>query len=439
MTIYTQKLLFDCAFFLGALALCALLAFMETSITAIRLFKVKELERSTSKYKFFLQTLESHPQYVLMTVLIATNMMCITTAVLLQNIIENVFADFDLPQGLGFTIGIVMGTIVVSLIGEIIPKSIAQALENPLASLLWLANLIFYIMSPVAKPLIAVSRYITRKDDAQDDHIISEQEIRFLINYIEKKGLMEQDKTHMLQNIFRMENTHVKEIIIPKSAIISVDVKSDMNAILDLFQSHQYSRFPVFEDNAENIIGIIYQKDLFLSLRLQSTSVDLRGLVKPIIFVPDSLKVSELLKEFKKQHIHMAMVLDEYGSTIGLVTLEDTLEEIVGDITDEHERSMHLHKIITLTPDEEWSVDAMIDLDRLEDILQINFQVETAVTLGGFLTEHAQRLLKTGEHMFYKGYCFTIDQANEKRVVLVSIKRSEMKATCLNTPDNSGK
>jgi len=438
VTIYTQKLLFDCAVFLSSLGLCALLAFMETSITAIRLFKVKELERSTSKYKLFLQTLESHPQYVLMTVLIATNMMCITTAVLLQNIIENIFADFDLPQGLGFTIGIVMGTIVVSLIGEIIPKSIAQALENPLASLLWLANMIFYIMGPVARPLIAISRHITRKngDDAQDDHIISEQEIRFLINYIEKKGLMEQDKTHMLQNIFRMENTHVKEIIIPKSAIVSVDVKSDMNAILDLFQHHQYSRFPVFENNEENIIGIIYQKDLFLSLRLQTTSVDLRALVKPIIFVPDSLKVSELLKEFKKQHIHMAMVLDEYGSNIGLVTLEDTLEEIVGDITDEHERSMHLHKIIVMVPNEEWSVDAMIDLDRLEDILQINFQVETAVTLGGFLTEHAQRLLKTGEHMYYKGFCFTIDQANEKRVVLVSIKRSELKSNCINMSDN---
>lgn len=440
MTIYTQKLLFDCAFFLGALALCALLAFMETSITAIRLFRVKELERSTSKYKLFLQTLESHPQYVLMTVLIATNMLCITTAVLLQNIIENVFADFDLPQGLGFTIGIVMGTIVVSLIGEIIPKSIAQALENPLASLLWLANMIFYIMSPIAKPLIAVSRYITHKNDTvQDDHIISEQEIRFLINYIEKKGLMEQDKTHMLQNIFRMENTHVKEIIIPKSEIISVDVKSDMNAILDLFQSYQYSRFPVFEDNSENIIGIIYQKDLFLSLRLQTTSVDLKKLVKPIIFVPDSLKVSELLKEFKKQHIHMAMVLDEYGSNIGLVTLEDTLEEIVGDINDEHEHSMHLHKIITLIPDEEWSVDAMIDLDRLEDILQITFQVETAVTLGGFLTEHAQRLLKTGEHIFYKGFCFTIDQANEKRVVLVSVKRTDLKSVCIGTQDNTDK
>ncbi|MBP9765360.1 HlyC/CorC family transporter [Candidatus Babeliales bacterium] len=432
MTIYTQKLLLDCAFFLGSLALCALLAFMETSITAIRLFKVKELERSTAKYKHFFQTLETHPQYVLMTVLIATNMMCITTAILLQNIIENVFADFDLPQGLGFTIGIAAGTIVVSLIGEIIPKSIAQNLHNPLASLLWLANSIFYIMSPIARPLLSISKYITQQHDQEfDDHIVSEQEIRFLINYIEKKGLMEQDKTNMLQNIFRMENTHVKEILIPKNDIISVNINSDMHEILELFQSYQYSRFPVFEQTPENIIGIIYQKDLFLALQ-KSSHLSLKSLVKPIIFVPDSLKVSELLKEFKKQHIHMAMVLDEYGSTIGLVTLEDTLEEIVGDISDEHERNLHMGKIITLVADQEWNVDATVDLDRLEDVLQIQFSVETAVTLGGFLTEHAQRLLKQNEHIFYKGYCFTIAQANEKRVIMVHIKKTDSKNQCLN-------
>lgn len=425
MTIYTQKLLFDCALFLSSLALCALLAFMETSITAIRLFKVKELERSTSKYKDFLHTLETQPQYVLMTILIATNMLCITTAVLLQNIIERVFADFNLPQGLGFTLGIMMGTIVVSLVGEIIPKSIAQALDNPLSSLLWLANSMFYIMRPVARPLLSISRYIAHKGSGyHDEHIISEQEIQFLINYIEKKGLMEQDKTHMLQNIFRMENTHVKEILIPKSNIICVDINSDMHTILDLFQRHQYSRFPVYENNPENIIGIIYQKDLFLSLQSHPTYMELSKLVKPIIFVPDSLKVSELLKEFKKQHIHMAMVLDEYGSTTGLVTLEDTLEEIVGDITDEHERFSSLSKITTIVDNEEWKVDATVDLDRLEDMLHVSFHVETAVTLGGFLTEHAQRLLKKNESVSYKGFCFTIEQANEKRVFLVHIKRS---------------
>ncbi|HSW77118.1 MAG TPA: hemolysin family protein [Candidatus Saccharimonadales bacterium] len=436
VTIYTQKLLFDVAIFLGSLGLCALLAFMETSITAIRLFKIKELERTSQKYKAFLQTLESNPQYVLMSVLIATNMMCIISAILLQNIIENIFADFDLPQGLGFTVGIALGTIIVSLVGEIIPKSIAQSKTNPLASLLWLANIIFYIVSPITGPLLAISRYFSHSQEDEHRQIISEQEIRFLINYIEKKGLMEADKTSMLQNIFRMENTHVKEILIPNSSIISVDINNDLNVVLSLFKTYQYSRFPVFQGNPENIIGIVYQKDLFLQLQLNKSACNLRDILKPIIFVPDSLKVSELLKDFKRQRIHMAMVVDEYGSTIGLVTLEDALEEIVGDIADEHEPAAQTLKIKNIIPDQEWSVDATIDLDRLEDVLQINFQVETAVTLGGFLTEHSQRLLKIGENFFYKGFCFTISQANEKRVLLVHIKRSETKDTCSETTCN---
>ncbi len=438
MTIYTQKLLFDIAIFLGSLSLCALFAFMETSITAIRLFKVKELERSTNNYKTFFTTLEHHPQNVLMTVLIATNMMCITTAVLLQNIIENVFADFDLPQGLGFTIGIASGTIVVSLIGEIIPKSIAQSRTNPLASLLWLANFIFYLLTPIARPLLSISRYFSHADyDHNDSQIVSEQEIQFLINYIEKKGLMEQDKTSMLQNIFRMENTHVKEILIPNSNVISIDIESDIHALMQLFNIYQYSRYPVFEGNPENIVGILYQKDIFIQLHQDQKEYGLKDLIKPIIFVPDSLKVSELLKEFKRQQIHLAMVLDEYGSTIGLVTLEDALEEIVGDITDEHDPSAQLRKITVISSDQEWSVDATVDLDRLEDILQINFMVETAVTLGGFLTEYAQRLLKVGENFFYKGFCFTIQQANEKRVLQVNIKRTESKAACVSSGEKN--
>lgn len=431
-----QKLLFDLAVFLSSLSLCALLAYMETSITAIRLFKVKELERSTSKYKNFFITLEYHPQYVFMTVLIATNMMCITTAILLQNIIENIFADFDWPQGLGFTIGIVSGTIVVSVIGEIIPKSIAQSKINPLAPLLWLANCIFYIVSPIARPMIALSRYFSRASLDHDSQIVSEQEIQFLINYIEKKGLMEQDKTSMLQNIFRMENTYVKEILIPNSDVIGIDINSDINILLQLFNTYHYSRYPVFEGNPENIVGILYQKDVFIQLQQNKEGYKLKDLVKPIIFVPDSLKVSELLKEFKRQQIHLAMVLDEYGSTIGLVTLEDALEEIVGDITDEHDPTAHLRKITPVAPDE-WSADATVDLDRLQDILQIDFQVETAVTLGGFLTEYAQRLLKVGENFFYKGFCFTILQANEKRVLSVHIKRTESKTACLSSNEKN--
>lgn len=429
LNLYTQRLLLDFSVFLFSLTICALFSFLETSITAIRLFKIKELEKLAPKYKAFLLMLEKKPQYVLITILIATNMTCITTAILLQNIIEKLFADLHLPQGISFTIGIALGTIVVSLIGEIIPKSVAQAKCGMIASWLWLANTIYRVLSPITSPLVKIAEYFAQSR-ADEEHVVSEKELQFLINYVEQKGIMDTEKVTMLQNIFRMGTTHVKEILIPNGNIISVDINSSIETILTLFENYRYSRFPVFENNPENIIGIIYQKDLFLNLQLNKQKFILRDLIKPIIFVPDSLKVSELLKEFKAKSIHMAMVLDEYGSTIGLVTLEDTLEEIVGDITDEHDPNAHSNKITIITPYKEWLIDATIDLDRVEDLLQINFKVETAVTLGGFLTEQSQRLPKKGDRIYYKKYCFTIEKATHKRVIRVYVKNTDQIEKC---------
>lgn len=427
----SHRLLFDLGVFLFALSICALFSFLETSITAMRLFKLKELEGKTTRYKEFLTMLENNPQYVLITILVATNMACILTAVLLQNMIEKLFADLQLPEGVGFTVGIAAGTIIVSLLGEIIPKSIGQARSSMLGSFLWLANIIYKILSPISPPLIAISKYFSKSDGGQGEHAISEKEIHFLINYVEKKGIMEHDKISMLQNVFRMGSTHVKEILIPNSNIISVDIKSNIDELVKLFENYRYSRFPVFENNPENIIGIVYQKDLFLHLQLNKAKFSLKDIIKPIIFVPDSLKVSELLKEFKQQSIHMAMVLDEYGSTIGLVTLEDALEEIVGDITDEHDPNSNSDKITVIKKNKEWLVDATADLDRLQDYLQIHFRVETAVTLGGFLTEQVQHLPVKGEKIFYKNYCFTIEKANKKRVLRVYIKHTEQQSKCI--------
>ncbi len=429
METYTQSFIIDFPIFLISLGLCALFSFLETSITALRLFKIKELERSTGKYKSFLVKLEHKPQYVLITILIATNMMCITTAILLQNIVEKFFESLHLPQGFAFTIGIAVGTIVVSLVGEIIPKSVAQAKCGMIGSWLWLANLIYQILAPITSPLVKIAEYFAQSR-ADEEHPISEQELQFLINYVEHKGIMDSDKVNMLKNIFRTSTTHVKEILIPNSNIVGVDINSSIDTVLSLFENYRYSRFPVFENNPENIIGIIYQKDLFLHLQRNKQHVLLKNLIKPIIFVPDSLKVSELLKEFKTKSIHMAMVLDEYGSTIGLVTLEDALEEIVGDITDEHDPNAHSDKIHVISPGKEWLIDATVDLDRLADALQITFKVETALTLGGFLTEQAQRLPIKGDKFYYKKYCFIIEKANLKRILRVYIKHNEHAEKC---------
>lgn len=420
----------DLIVFVSALGACAFFAFLETAITKMRVFNIKELKNSTKKYVSILTSLEENPQQVLIAVLIATNMASITAGVIAQNLIEKIFTKLHAPQGLGFSIGIAVATIIISVFGEILPKSMAQAQGTPLfTSTLWLTNLLYYIFKPITQPLNYLIQKIYQSDNSND--IVSEKEIRFLIDYIEQKGHIDREKTHMLQNIFRMTNTYVKEILIPKNEMVSINVDTNIKDVMDLFEEYHFSRFPVYKKDQENIIGIVYQKDLFLKLQ-SDKKVEIKDIVRPIIFVPDSLKVNELLKDFKQKKIHMGIVIDEYGSTIGLVTMEDALEEIVGDISDEHDSDDQHEKIEIIAKDVEWLVDAALDLDRLKEYLKIPFTVETSVTLGGFLTEQLQHLPKNKEQFYYKGYCFKIEKADNKRIISVRVTTTNDPKSCNN-------
>jgi putative hemolysin len=428
---YMQALSTNIVLFLVSLFTFALFSFLETSITAMRLFKLKEIELATPKYKHLFETLDKHPQYILISILITTNLADVTCAVVLQQLTEGLFERFQLPESLSFMLGILITTIMVSIFGEIVPKSIAQSMGGKtFTSTLWLVNMLYKILGPIARQIHKISLYFSKTSETESENMISEKEIQFLISYIEEKGLMEYEKTAMLQNIFNMAQTSVKEILIPNSKIISLNVNDDISTFLAKFSEYQFSRFPVYQDNPENIIGIIYLKDILFTLQ-KNPLTKLQELVRPIIFVPDNMKVNQLLKEFKLQLIHMAMVLDEYGNTIGLVTLEDALEEIVGDIHDEHDATRDHEKIKTIKKDMEWLVDATIDLDRLHPLLKITFEAQTAVTLGGFVSEKMQRIPKNGESLNYKGFYFTVEKADAKRVLSVLIqadKQSEEQA-----------
>lgn len=419
MELLTHSLSAHIILFLISLVTCALFSFLETSVTALRLFKLKELELATPHYKNLFAAFDSHPQQILISILIATDLASVTCAVVSQNLTEMLFCKILLPESVTFVLGILITTILVSIFGEIIPKSIAKSMgAKTFTSTLWIVNIFYTLLGPLARQIHKISSFIARNTNEED--IVSEKEIQFLINYIEEKGLMDNEKTAMLQNIFRMGQTSVKEILIPKSNMISINVHDDISIFLDKFAEYQFSRFPVYQGNPEHIIGIIYLKDILFSLQ-KDPSVSLQHLMRPIIFVPDTLKVNELLKQFKLQQIHMAMVLDEYGNTLGLVTLEDTLEEIVGDIHDEHDANRDTQKIKTIQKDFAWDVDATIDLDRLHPLLKITFPTQAAVTLGGFIAEQMQHIPRVGEQLEYKGFTFTVQQADTKRVIAIHI------------------
>ena len=417
---------FSIIMFVVSLLACAVFSFIETSVTALRLFKLKELSEKTKKYIGLFEALEKKPQTVLTTILISNCLANVTASALSTHIMEKIFSRFNLG-GLGFSIGIAVATVSILIFGEIIPKNLAKSRgEKIFKSLLWLTNLTYLVLKPLVPIMQRFSDYIIYKLggkkalEGANEWISSEKEIQFLIEHINEKGLMETEKTEMLQNIFDLGKTPVKEVMVPSTDIISIDIKKTMKEALALFAKYQFTRFPAYEGKTDNILGIIHLKDVFL-LAAQGKEKQLKDFVRPISFVPESVKINQLLKQLQEHHQHMAMVINEYGSITGLVTLEDILEEIVGEISDEYENIQE--KIVQLKPGS-WIIDATVPLDELSDLLDISFEAESALTLGGFLTEQLQHLPKKGERLLYKNYCFQVQKANQKRVLQVLVFKS---------------
>lgn len=415
----------EMAGFVVALLSCALFSFLETSVTALRLFKLKELATTTPRYKGLLDTLENNPHQVLVTILIANSLANVTAAALITTIMEQIFARLHFSTGLGFSVGIGFGTVAIMLFGEVIPKNIAKIHgEKLFKSALWITNITFYLLYPLVRLLLNFSDFFVALFGGRTEStelITSEREIRFLIDYINKKGLIETEKTEMLQSIFNFGSKPVKEIMVPMIDIIMIGTTESLKDALTKFSTYQFSRLPVYENNPDNVIGLIYQKDLF-ALLSKGEDKPLIDLVRPIIFVPEGMKINQLLRQFKVERMHMAMVINEYGNVTGLVTLEDVLEEIVGEINDEYEEVTE--RIVPLQ-DGGWLVDATVDLDNLHELLGITFDVEDVFTLGGFLMEQLQHLPKKDERTLYKHYYFQVHKASHKRVIQVLIYRED--------------
>lgn len=400
--------------FLITLSFAALFAFLETAFTALRLFKLRELQVTVSKYKTLFAAWESNPQRILITILIANNFAHVLASVVISEIMQRHLGN------VGLAIGVGIATITILIFGEIIPKSFAKTHHELLfESFLWLINILFKLAYPFVTVLLKIADFFFSTLGSQhvlERHdMITEKEIEFLIDYSDKKGLMEAEKTEMLQNVFSLGQKIVKDIMQPKSNVTLLDVSSSFEEAIEVFGESNYSRIPVYEDDEDNIIGMIYQK-VILKAIAKNQKKELKDLLLPVLFVPETQKINQLLSELLKKQIHMVIVVNEHGDLSGIVTLEDVIEEIVGEITDENE-SINPH-IIPLEKGG-WLIDASTSLEELEEYFSITFPAEESVTLAGFLAEQLQHLPRKGERVIHDKFCFQIQQATQRRVFQV--------------------
>jgi len=289
----------------------------------------------------------------------------------------------------------------ILVVSEALPKALAT--RNPNAVVLTLSGPFSFIMQ-VLWPLVTVINLLTRPlvqlirgKDTPHAPLVTEEELRLLVNVGEEEGLIEHDEREMIEGIFSFGETLAREIMVPRVDIVALDVDTSLDQALELIIDEGHSRIPVYEETVDNIIGILYAKDLLPALRDGRCDTSLQDLVRSSVhFVPETMKVDVLLKEMQLRKVHMAIIVDEYGGTAGLATIEDLIEEIVGEIQDEYDIEEPSIQMISET---ELLVDARVSIDDINDLTDLHLESTDADRIGGLVYEELGRVPEVGDRV----------------------------------------
>lgn len=270
-------------------------------------------------------------------------------------------------------------------------------------------------------PLLVLPLLLDRRRSQEPVGTVTEEELKSMVDAGHEGGVLEQDERQMIYSIFEMGDTLVREIMLPRIYITALDVSVPLEQALDVFMQSGHSRVPVYEDSVDNILGLLFAKDLLKVWREGSKIDSLRSLLRPAYFVPEAKVVDELLAEMQTRRVHMAVVVDEYGGVAGLVTLEDIVEEIVGEIRDEYDQGEELP--YTQVGDGEYIFLGRIDLGDFNELMGSHLPMEEAETLGGFIYGQMGRVPVTGESVLVDDLELIVEQVSKRRIRKVRARK----------------
>ncbi len=316
------------------------------------------------------------------------------------------------------------------IIGELVPKSLALKYSEPIAlrvahPIVWMSR----IASAFIKILTLSSRFLLRffkGPSSQEKTFVSEEEIKILVREGREKGIFDQTEQDLIHSVFEFTDISVKEVMVARPKMHALQIDTPPDELLHYISSHKFSRYPVFHKGINEIVGVLYYKDLMGQLVKKETII-LKDLIRPVYFVPETMKVSHLLKELQRRRIQMAIVVNEYGSVEGLVTMEDLVEEIVGEIQDEVERG---ERPVERLKDGSMVVNASLSIRDLKDDYGLSLPESSEYeTLGGFFLSQIQSIPRGGEIIQYGKHKFTIVDMAERRIAKVKVEKIQEKVS----------
>ena len=330
-------------------------------------------------------------------------------------------------------ISVISITLVLSyfslVLGELVPKRLAmQNAERISMSVAWPLNTLSVIAHPFVKLLTTSTNFFIRLlgfDPYAEEANVTEEEIRLMVDVGKEKGVIDQIEKEMINNIFEFDNKLVSEIMTHRTDITGIPLSSALSGVLKLISIDQYTRFPVFEDDLDNIVGVLHIKDLirFLGSNEQRNHFSLKSIMRPPYFVPISKKTDELFKELQKNRTHMAVVIDEHGGTAGIVTIEDLIEEVMGNIFDEYDdEEPDIEELDRNT----FIIKGSVSLGAIKDYFDIELPTDDYDTLSGFIIGQVDRIPDEKEtlEVEYSGMVFKVEKVEGKRISKVKVCRA---------------
>lgn len=397
------------------LVLSAFFSSSETALTTVNLIRIRNLADNGDKAAAWVLKARRDQSKMLGAILIGNNVVNLSASSMLTVLVTDVFGS----QAVGAATGVL--TLLVLLFGEITPKTIAtlEAEKNALR----FARVICFLMT-ILTPVIFVVNLLSGGvlrllgvDPNKPTDSITEDELRTIVEVGHEKGVIESEEKEMINNVFDLGDSVARDIMVPRIDMSFVDVEASYEELMEIFRRDHYTRLPVYEDNTDNIIGIINMKDLILLEDRAAFSV--RDYLRQPLFTFESKKLSELMIEMRKTSNNIVIVLDEYGATAGLITLEDILEEIVGDIRDEFDADEE-DELKEISKGE-YLADGSMNLDDINDRLGLELVSEDFDSLGGFMIDRLEHLPAEGEEVDTEEVRLVVEKVNKNRIDKVHI------------------
>lgn len=363
------------------------------------------------------------PNKLLGAILVGNNIVNIGASSLATVVATGIFGT----DGAGLAAAIATGvmTLLVLIFGEITPKSLSTQKSQEVACFVARPiSLVVLIFNPVVKVLMFISNLIIRLFGGKIDTskpFITTDELKTIVTVSHEEGVLEEEEKEMIYNVFGFGDSYTKDVMIPRTDMIAVDVNATYDEIIELYKQEQFSRMPVYQESHDNIIGVIYMKDLLLK-QFDPKDFVISDFLRDVYFVHEFKRIDELFKEMRSKKIGMAIVVDEYGGTSGIVTLEDLIEEIVGDIDDEYDMTEDSFVKIA---DQEYLVDGSFRISDFNDELNLDISSNEFDSIGGFIIGLLDRFPDEGEVVVYDDITFKVEETMNNRINKLRILLSD--------------